>query len=111
MHKESANKFDTWNSVFLLFPFLTIIFYVIGNGIFVHSDDTMVADSDSVRIFPKVVNNGLSLPTGFSAHPDICHGTALTRLLPEERTPLLCHAKDCWQSNHRQEEWIRQTPC
>ena len=67
MHQEPANKFNAGDSVFFPLTFLTVIFYIVGNGILIHANDTMVTDGNPVSIFPKVVDNGLCTVKGFLA--------------------------------------------
>ena len=67
MHKKPANKFNTGNGKFLPFAFFSVVFDIVSNGIFIHADDTMVADGNTVGVFPKVVNNGLCTVEGFLA--------------------------------------------
>ena len=67
MHKESANKFNARNGVFSPFAFFTIILHIVGNSIFIHADDPMVADCDSMCIFAEIVNNRLCAIESFFA--------------------------------------------
>ena len=67
MHKKPANKFNTGNGKFLPFAFFSVVFDIVSNCIFIHADDTMVADGNTVGVFPKVVNNGLCTVEGFFA--------------------------------------------
>ena len=67
MHKKAADKFDTGNGIFLPPTFFPVVFHVVGNSILVHTDDTMIADGNSVGVFSKVVNNGLCTIKGFLA--------------------------------------------
>ena len=50
MHKKSADKFDSGNGIFFPFTFFTIILHIVSNSIFVHANDTMIADGNSVCI-------------------------------------------------------------
>ena len=65
MHKKSADKFNAGNGKFFPLTFLAVIFHIVGNGILIHANDTMVTDGNSVGIFPKVVDNGLCTVKGF----------------------------------------------
>lgn len=67
MHKKPANKFNTGNGKFLPVAFFSVVFDIVSNGIFIHADDTMVADGNPVGVFSKVVNNGLCTVEGFFA--------------------------------------------
>ena len=67
MHKKAADKFDTGNGIFLPPTFFPVVFHVVGNSILVHTDDTMIADGNSVGVFSKVVNYGLCTIKGFLA--------------------------------------------
>ena len=67
MHKKPANKFNTGNGKFLPAAFFTVVFDIVSNGIFIHADDTVVADGNPVGVFSKVVNNGLCTVEGFFA--------------------------------------------
>ena len=67
MHKKAADKFDTGNGIFLPPAFFPIVFHIVGNGILVHADNTMIADGNPVGVFSKVVNNGLCTVEGFLA--------------------------------------------
>lgn len=65
MHQEPANKFNAGDGIFFPLTFLAVIFHIVGNGILIHVNDTMVTDGNSVGIFPKVVDNGLCTVKGF----------------------------------------------
>ena len=65
MHKKPANKYTTGNGKFLPVAFFSVVFDIVSNGIFIHADDTMVADGNPVGVFSKVVNNGLCTIKGF----------------------------------------------
>ena len=67
VHKKSADKFNTGNGKFLPVAFFSVVFDIVSNCIFIHADDTMVADGNTVGVFPKVVNNGLCTVEGFLA--------------------------------------------
>ena len=67
VHKKSADKFNTGNGKFRPLTFFTIVFHIVGNSIFVHTDNAVVADGNPVGIFPKVVDNGLCTIKGFLA--------------------------------------------
>ena len=67
MHQEATNKFNARNGMFLPPAFFTVILYIEGNSILIHADNTVVADGNSMGVFPKVVNNGLSTIKGFLA--------------------------------------------
>ena len=67
MHKKAADKFDTGNGIFLPPAFFPVIFHIVGNGILIHTDNTMVTDGNPVGILSKVVNNGLCSVEGFFA--------------------------------------------
>ena len=67
MHKKPADKFDAGNGKFFPPAFFAVILHIVGNRIFIHADDTMVADGNTVGVFPKVVNNGLCTVEGFLA--------------------------------------------
>ena len=67
MHKKSADKFNAGDGKLFPFSLFTVVFDVVGNRIFVHADDTVVADGNPVCVFSKVVNNGLRTVEGFLA--------------------------------------------
>ena len=67
MHKETADKFNAGNGKFFPLTFFPVVFYIVGNGIFIHADNTVVADSNPVSVFPEVVNNRLRTIKGFLA--------------------------------------------
>ena len=67
MHQETTNKFNAGNGKFFPLPFFPVIFYIVGNSIFVHTDNAVVADGNPVGVFPKVVNNGLCSVEGLLA--------------------------------------------
>ena len=67
MHKKPANKFNTGNGKFLAVAFFSVVVDILSNGIFIHADDTVVADGNPVGVFSKVVNNGLCTVEGFFA--------------------------------------------
>ena len=67
VHKKSADKFNSGNGKFLPLTFFTIVFHIVGNSIFIHADNTVVADGNPVGVFSEIVNNGLSAIKGFLA--------------------------------------------
>ena len=67
MHKKSADKFNAGNGKFFPLTFFPVIFYIVGDSIFIHADNTVVADGNPVGVFPKVVNNGLCSVEGLLA--------------------------------------------
>ena len=67
MHKKSADKFNAGNGKFFPLTFFSVIFYIVGDSIFIHADNTVVANDNPVGVFSKVVNNGLSTIKGFLA--------------------------------------------
>ena len=67
MHKKTADKFNAGNSMFLPPAFFPVILHIEGHSILVHTNDTMIADGNSVGVFSKVVNYGLCTIKGFLA--------------------------------------------
>ena len=67
MHKESTDEFNSGNGELFPLTFFTIIFHIVCNSIFVHTDDAVITDSDSMRVLTKIVNNRLSSIEGFLA--------------------------------------------
>ena len=67
MHKEPTDKFNAGDGKLFPLTLFAVVFYVIGNSILIHADDTVVTDGNPVGVFPKVVNNGLSTIKGFLA--------------------------------------------
>ena len=67
MHKKPADKFNAENGIFFPSAVFTVVFYVVGDCIFIHTDNAMVADGNPVSVFPQVVNNGLCTIKGFLA--------------------------------------------
>ena len=67
MHKEPTDKLNAGNGNFFPLTFFPIIFYIVDNSIFIHADNTVVADGDPMGVFSKVVNNGLSAIEGLLA--------------------------------------------
>ena len=67
MHQEPTNEFNAGDGMFFPPAFIPVIFHIVGNGILVHADNTMIADGNPVGVFPKVVNNGLCTVEGFLA--------------------------------------------
>ena len=67
MHEESTDEFNSGNGVFFPLAFFTVVLYIVGNSIFIHANDTMITDSNSMCIFPKVIDNGLGTIEGFLA--------------------------------------------
>ena len=59
MHKKSADEFNSGNRMLLPSAFFTIIFYIITDSIFVHTDESVIADGNPVFIFSKIVNHRL----------------------------------------------------
>lgn len=54
MHEESADKFNPGNGALFPLPFFTVIFHIVGNGIVVHANNTVIADSNSMCIFSLI---------------------------------------------------------
>ena len=67
MHKEPTDKLNAGNGKFFPLTFFPVIFHIVGNGILIHANDTMVTNGNPVSIFSKVVNNGLGAVKGFLA--------------------------------------------
>ena len=67
MHQESANELNAGDGMFFPPAFFPVIFHIVGNGILIHTDNTMVTDGNPVGILSKVVNNGLCTVKGFLA--------------------------------------------
>ena len=65
MHKKSADEFNSGNRMLLPSAFFTIIFYIITDSIFVHTDESVIADGNPVCIFPKIVDYRLCTMKGF----------------------------------------------
>ena len=54
MHKKPADKFNSCDGVFFPDSFVTVIFHIVSNGIFIHTDDAVVADGNPVRILAQI---------------------------------------------------------
>ena len=67
MHKKSADKFNAGNGKFFPLTFFPVIFYIVGDSIFIHADNTVVANDNPMGVFSKVVNNGLCSVEGLLA--------------------------------------------
>ena len=67
MHKKPADKFNSCDGVFFPDSFVTVIFHIVSNGIFIHTDDAVVADGNPVRILAQISNDGLSSIKSFFA--------------------------------------------
>ena len=67
MHKKPTDKLNDGNGKFFPFTFCPVIFYIVGNSMFIHADNTVVADSYPVGVFSEVVNNRLCTIKGFLA--------------------------------------------
>ena len=65
MQKKSSDKLYTRDGKFFPFTMFTVIFDVVSNGIFIHANNTMVADSDTVGVLTQVVNDRLCTIEGF----------------------------------------------
>ena len=83
MHKKPADEFDSGNGIFFPFAVFSIILYIVSNSIFVHANDTMIADGNSMCILAEVVNDRLCTIEGFLAMRNpfffwerLAHGTA-----------------------------------
>ena len=50
MHKKPADKFNSCDGVFFPDSFVTVIFHIVSNGIFIHTDDAVVADGNPVPL-------------------------------------------------------------
>ena len=44
MHKKPADKFSAGDGAFFPLTFFPVILHIVGNSIFIHADDPMVAD-------------------------------------------------------------------
>ena len=67
MHKKAADKFDAGYGTLFPITFFTVVFHIVGDSIFIHAVNTVVADGNPVGVFPKVVNNGLCSVVGLLA--------------------------------------------
>ena len=67
VHKKSSYKLYAGDGKLFPFTLFTIVFDIVSNGIFIHANNTMVADSDTVRVLAKVINDRLSTIEGFLA--------------------------------------------
>ena len=67
MHKKSADEFNSGNRMLLPSAFFTIIFYIITDSIFIHTDESVIADGNSMCILAEVVNDRLCTIEGFLA--------------------------------------------
>ena len=65
MHKESTDEFNARNGKFFPITFLAIVFHIVSNRIFIHADDTVIADGNPMCIFSKIVNYRLCTIKGF----------------------------------------------
>ena len=70
MHQESTDEFNSGNGEFFPLTFFTIISHIVCNSIFVHTDDAVITDSDSMCVLTKIVNNRLGTIEGFLAVRD-----------------------------------------
>ena len=59
MHKKSSYKLYTGDCKLFPLTFFAIVFDIVSNGIFIHTNDSMVAYSDAMCVLAKVINNGL----------------------------------------------------
>ena len=60
VHKKSSYKLYAGDGKLFPFTLFTIVFDIVSNGIFIHANNTMVADSDTVGVLTKVINDRLS---------------------------------------------------
>ena len=67
VHKKSSYTLYTGYCKLLPLTFFAIIFYIVSNGIFIHSYDSVVADGDTMRVFSQIVYDGLCTIKGFLA--------------------------------------------
>ena len=65
MHKKPTDKFNAGDGIFFPLAFFSVILHIVGNSIFVHADNSMVADGNPVGIFSEIINNGLCTIKGF----------------------------------------------
>ena len=65
MHKKSSYKLYAGDGKLFPFTMFTIIFDVVSNGIYIHANNTMVADSDTVSVLTEVINDRLCTIEGF----------------------------------------------
>jgi len=67
VHKKSSYKLYARDGKLFPFTLFAIILDIVGNGIFIHTNNTMVADSDTVSVLTKVINDRLCTIEGFFA--------------------------------------------
>ena len=67
MHKKSADEFNSGNRMLLPSAFFTIIFYIITDSIFIHTDESVIADGNPVCIFSKIIDYRLCTIKSFLA--------------------------------------------
>ena len=65
MHEKSAKKFDSRNGKFFPSTVILVIFYIESNRIIVHTDNTMITDSNSVCILSEIIDYRLGSIKGF----------------------------------------------
>ena len=70
VHKKSSYKLYTGNCKLFPLAFLAVIFDIVSNGIFIHTNNTMVADSDTVCVLAKIINDRLCTIEGLLAMRD-----------------------------------------
>ena len=65
MHQKTSYEFDTGKGQFFPLPFVPVIFHRKSDGSIIHTDDAMIANSNPMGIFSKIINHRLCTMKGF----------------------------------------------
>ena len=65
MHKKPSYKLYAGNCKFFPLTLFAIVFNIVGNGIPIHTNDSMVAYSDAMGVLAKIINDRLCTIEGF----------------------------------------------
>ena len=65
MHQKTSYEFDTGKGQFFPLPFVPVIFHRKSDGFIIHTDDAMIANSNPMGVFSKIINHRLCTVKGF----------------------------------------------
>src|SRR5699024_3344714 len=65
MHQKTSYEFDTGKGQFFPLPFIPVIFHRKSDGFIIHTDDAMIANSNPMGVFSKIINHRLCTVKGF----------------------------------------------
>ena len=67
VHQKPSYKFNTGKGQFFPLSFVPVIFYRKSDGFIIHTDDAMIANSNPMGVFSKIINHRLCTVKSFLA--------------------------------------------